>query len=122
MFGKWIRVAGLCGALAVSSLVGASASMAPTFALPSRSGDTVSLDEIGEEVVSPLADVRSWPRDAEVACMLENLRHYLALRGRRRLRLEPLTAARIAMNTTLPSLRRWRQARKPSRKRCPRAR
>ena len=37
--------------LAVSSLVGASASLAPTFTLPSRAGDTVSLDKLKGQVV-----------------------------------------------------------------------
>jgi peroxiredoxin len=51
LLGKWLRVAGLCGALAVSSMVGASAPMAPTFSLPSRAGDTVSLDQLKGKVV-----------------------------------------------------------------------
>ena len=37
--------------LAVTSLVGASASMAPTFTLPSRAGDNVSLDQLKGRVV-----------------------------------------------------------------------
>ena len=37
--------------LAVTSLVGASASMAPSFTLPSRSGDTVSLAQLKGKVV-----------------------------------------------------------------------
>jgi thiol-disulfide isomerase/thioredoxin len=37
--------------LAVSSLVGASASLAPTFALPSRGGDTVTLEKLKGQVV-----------------------------------------------------------------------
>jgi peroxiredoxin len=45
------RVALLTGTLAVSSLVGASASLAPSFTLPSRSGDTVSLDSLKGKVV-----------------------------------------------------------------------
>jgi peroxiredoxin len=48
---QWMRVAALGSALAMSSLVGASASMAPSFALPSRSGDTVSLDKYKGQVV-----------------------------------------------------------------------
>jgi peroxiredoxin len=48
---SWMRGALLAGALATTSLVGASASMAPTFALPSRSGDTVSLAQLKGKVV-----------------------------------------------------------------------
>jgi Thiol-disulfide isomerase and thioredoxins len=50
-FRQWMRAAALGSALAVSSLVGASASVAPGFALPSRSGDTVSLDKYKGQVV-----------------------------------------------------------------------
>ena len=48
---SWMRGALMAGALATASLVGASASMAPTFALPSRSGDTVSLAQLKGKVV-----------------------------------------------------------------------
>jgi peroxiredoxin len=48
---SWLRGAALAGALAMSSLVGASASIAPSFALPSRSGDTVALDKLKGQVV-----------------------------------------------------------------------
>lgn len=48
---SWIRAAALGGALAMSSLVGASASVAPAFSLPSRAGDTVSLDQLKGKVV-----------------------------------------------------------------------
>jgi thiol-disulfide isomerase/thioredoxin len=48
---SWIRAAALGSALAVSSLVGASASLAPAFSLPSRAGDTVSLDQLKGKVV-----------------------------------------------------------------------
>ena len=48
---RWIRLGALSTALAVSSLVGASASMAPTFTLPSRAGDNVSLDQLKGQVV-----------------------------------------------------------------------
>ena len=48
---SWMRAAALTGALAVTSLVGASASMAPSFTLPSRSGDTVSLAQLKGKVV-----------------------------------------------------------------------
>lgn len=49
--GSWMRAAALTGALAVTSLVGASASLAPSFTLPSRSGDTVSLTQLKGKVV-----------------------------------------------------------------------
>ena len=48
---SWMRATALAGALAVSSMVGASASMAPSFSLPSRSGDTVSLAQLKGKVV-----------------------------------------------------------------------
>ncbi|MGH8185613.1 MAG: TlpA family protein disulfide reductase [Steroidobacteraceae bacterium] len=48
---SWIRAVALGSALAVSSLVGASASIAPSFSLPSRAGDTVSLDQLKGKVV-----------------------------------------------------------------------
>lgn len=48
---SWMRGVALAGALAMTSMVGASASRAPTFALPSRSGDTVSLDQLKGKVV-----------------------------------------------------------------------
>lgn len=52
---SWLRVATVAAALALTSLgitsAGASASRAPTFALPSRSGDTVSLDQLKGKVV-----------------------------------------------------------------------
>ena len=47
----FLRAAALAGALAVSSMVGASASVAPTFTLPSRAGDKVSLDQLKGQVV-----------------------------------------------------------------------
>lgn len=50
-FSRVVRVVALAGALVVSSLVGASASIAPGFTLPSRSGDTVSLDKLKGQVV-----------------------------------------------------------------------
>ena len=46
-----LRGSALAATLAVSSLVGASSSMAPGFALPSRAGDTVSLDKLKGQVV-----------------------------------------------------------------------
>jgi peroxiredoxin len=50
-FRNWLRAALLCATLAVSSLVGASASVAPSFSLPSRSGDMVSLESLKGQVV-----------------------------------------------------------------------
>src|SRR5687767_15874228 len=50
-FRRVIAVAALAGALAVSSLVSASASIAPPFTLPSRAGDNVSLDQPKGKVV-----------------------------------------------------------------------
>jgi peroxiredoxin len=47
----WFRAAAIASTLVVSSLVGASASLAPKFTLPSRSGDTVSLDQLKGQVV-----------------------------------------------------------------------
>ena len=48
---SWMRGAALAGALAVSSMVGASSALAPSFTLPSRSGDTVSLTQLKGKVV-----------------------------------------------------------------------
>lgn len=48
---KWLRAVIVGSTLAVSSLVGASASMAPGFSLPSRSGDSVSLQSLKGQVV-----------------------------------------------------------------------
>lgn len=47
----WLRVGALCASLAVSSLVSASSSVAPAFSLPSRAGDTVSLEQMKGKVV-----------------------------------------------------------------------
>lgn len=47
----WLRAVIVGSTLAVSSLVGASASMAPSFSLPSRSGDSVSLQSLQGQVV-----------------------------------------------------------------------
>jgi thiol-disulfide isomerase/thioredoxin len=46
-----LRASALTATLAVSSFVGASSSIAPSFALPSRAGDTVSLDKLKGQVV-----------------------------------------------------------------------
>ena len=48
---SWMRTAALTGALAMTSLVGASSALAPSFTLPSRSGDTVSLAQLKGKVV-----------------------------------------------------------------------
>ena len=48
---KWIRAGMLAATLAVSSMVGASSALAPSFSLPSRSGDMVSLDKLRGKVV-----------------------------------------------------------------------
>jgi peroxiredoxin len=48
---KWIRASMLAVTLAVSSMVGASSALAPSFSLPSRSGDIVSLDKLRGKVV-----------------------------------------------------------------------
>ncbi len=48
---KWLRGATVAAMLASTSLVGASASMAPAFSLPSRGGDTVSLSQLKGRVV-----------------------------------------------------------------------
>ena len=52
---SWMRAAALTATLAMTSLVttstGASASMAPSFSLPSRGGDTVSLASLKGKVV-----------------------------------------------------------------------
>src|SRR5437868_11153842 len=50
-FITWMRATAFAATLAVTSLVGASSSMAPSFALPSRSGDVVSLDKLKGQVV-----------------------------------------------------------------------
>src|SRR4026207_848508 len=47
---SWLRGATVACTLAMTSMVGASASMAPTFTLPSRSGDTVSLAQLKGQV------------------------------------------------------------------------
>jgi peroxiredoxin len=48
---SWIRAVALAGAIAMSSLVGASTTVAPPFTLPSRSGDTISLEQLRGQVV-----------------------------------------------------------------------
>jgi thiol-disulfide isomerase/thioredoxin len=48
---SWLRAGAFAATLAVSSLVGASTSLAPSFTLPSRAGDSVSLDKLKGQVV-----------------------------------------------------------------------
>jgi peroxiredoxin len=53
-FKSWLRgatVAGTVAMIAMTSMVGASTSLAPSFTLPSRSGDTVSLAQLKGKVV-----------------------------------------------------------------------
>ena len=54
-FSSWMRAAALTATLVMTSMVststGASASMAPSFTLPSRSGDNVSLASLKGKVV-----------------------------------------------------------------------
>jgi peroxiredoxin len=53
-FTSWLRgatVAGTLATLAMTSMVGASSAIAPSFTLPSRSGDTVSLAQLKGKVV-----------------------------------------------------------------------
>ena len=48
---QWLRAAALTSVLAATSLVSASASLAPTFTLKSRAGEVVSLDKYKGQVV-----------------------------------------------------------------------
>jgi thiol-disulfide isomerase/thioredoxin len=48
---RCFRVVALASTAVVSSLVGASSPIAPTFSLPSRSGDMVSLEQLKGQVV-----------------------------------------------------------------------
>jgi thiol-disulfide isomerase/thioredoxin len=48
---SWLRASAFAATLAVSTLVSASVSHAPTFTLPSRGGDNVSLDQLKGQVV-----------------------------------------------------------------------
>lgn len=48
---KWMKATALAATLAVSSMVGASSSLAPSFSLPSRAGEVVSLDKLKGQVV-----------------------------------------------------------------------
>jgi thiol-disulfide isomerase/thioredoxin len=48
---SWLRAIAFAATLAASSLVSASAPRAPNFTLPSRSGDTVSLEQLKGQVV-----------------------------------------------------------------------
>ena len=48
---NWVRATAVAATLVVSSMVGASSSLAPGFALPSRTGEVVSLDKLKGQVV-----------------------------------------------------------------------
>jgi peroxiredoxin len=48
----WFRAAAIASTAIVSTLVGASSSLAPSFSLPSRSGDMVALDQLKGQVVT----------------------------------------------------------------------
>jgi peroxiredoxin len=48
---SWLRAATVVATLAVSSMVGASSALAPSFTLPSRGGDKVSLTQLKGKVV-----------------------------------------------------------------------
>jgi len=47
----WFRATAIASTAIVSSLVGASSAIAPSFSLPSRSGDSVSLEQLKGQVV-----------------------------------------------------------------------
>ncbi len=47
----WLRAAGIAVIVSVCSLASASSALAPSFTLPSRSGDMVSLDKLKGQVV-----------------------------------------------------------------------
>jgi peroxiredoxin len=47
----WMRAVAVTAALATTSMVGASSALAPSFTLPSRAGDTVSLAQLKGKVV-----------------------------------------------------------------------
>lgn len=51
IFNRWFRTVAIAGAMLVSSLVAASNGPAPGFALPSRNGDIVSLEQLKGQVV-----------------------------------------------------------------------
>lgn len=51
IFQRWIRTAAIAGAMLTVSLVSASTPPAPSFTLPSRSGDSVSLEQLKGQVV-----------------------------------------------------------------------
>ena len=47
----WVRATAVAATLVVSSMVGASSSLAPSFSLPSRTGEVLSLDKLKGQVV-----------------------------------------------------------------------
>jgi thiol-disulfide isomerase/thioredoxin len=77
---KWIRAAAACSALIVSSLTGASSALAPSFTLPSRAGDIVSLDQLKGKVVM-LNFWASWcgPCRAEMPLLEQMHKRYSSL-------------------------------------------
>ena len=76
----WLRGTALAATLAVSSLVGASASVAPGFSLSSRAGDTVSLEQLKGQVVM-LNFWASWcgPCRAEMPLLEQMYKRYSPL-------------------------------------------
>ncbi|MET0498560.1 MAG: TlpA disulfide reductase family protein [Steroidobacteraceae bacterium] len=76
----WLRGGALAATLAVSSLVGASASVAPGFSLSSRTGDKVSLEQLKGQVVM-LNFWASWcgPCRAEMPLLEQMYKRYSPL-------------------------------------------
>ena len=76
----WLRGSVLAATLAVSSLVGASASVAPGFSLSSRTGDKVSLEQLKGQVVM-LNFWASWcsPCRAEMPLLEQMYKRYSPL-------------------------------------------
>jgi len=76
----WLRGGALAATLAVSSLVGASSSVAPGFSLSSRTGDKVSLEQLKGQVVM-LNFWASWcgPCRAEMPLLEQMYKRYSPL-------------------------------------------